>query len=199
GPIIQDQMHFFLTYEHKSLNNPVAIVPGVLDAVSLLPTDVQSFFGPANNPFTEKLYFAKVDWELTDRDRIDLSGQYREESTINNVGDQTTASAGLVTKNTDKRYDIRWEHTADHWVNELSFNYENAFYAPQQIVSGVGQAYTFGPGNDGLIVQNGAPDPRAEQNKGQKGPGIKDDLTFNDLTWYGNHTVKMGIKFKDVK
>jgi len=199
GPIIQDQMHFFFTYERKDLNNPVTVVPGVLDAVPLLPTNIQSLFGPASNPFTEKLYFGKVDWELTDRDRLELSGQYRDESTIDNVGDQTTANAGLNTKNTDKRYDLRWEHSADHWTNEALITYENAANVPQAITSGIGQAYTFGPTNDGLIIQTGAPDPRAAQNKGQKGPGFKDDLTFNNFNWYGDHTIKVGFKYKDVK
>ncbi len=199
GPIIQDQMHFFLTYEHKGLDNPVAIFPGVSGTTSLLPASAQSLFGAANNPFDEKLYFGKVDWEPTDRDRFELSGQYRDENTVDNVGDQTTASAGLQTKNTDKRYDLRWEHTADHWTNEALITYENAANIPQAITQGIGQAYTFGPTNDGLIIQTGAPDPRAEQDKGQKGPGFKDDLTFNNLNWYGDHTIKMGVKFKDVK
>ena len=76
--------------------------------------------------------------------------------------------------------------------------YENAFNIPQQVTSGVGSAFTYGS-NNSLIVQTGAPDPRAEQNKGQKGPGLKDDLTFTDLHWLGDHTVKMGVKYKDVK
>ncbi|MGH8040566.1 MAG: TonB-dependent receptor [Rudaea sp.] len=199
GPIIQDQMHFFLTYEHKDLDTPTAIVPGVSGVSGLLPASVQSALGPANNPFTEDLYFGKIDWELTDRDRFELTGQYRDENTVDNVGDQTAASGGIQTKNTDKRYDLRWEHSADAWVNELLFTYENAFNVPQPISEGVGAAYTFGPTNNGLIVQLGPPDPRAGQNKGQEGPGIKDDLTFNDLDWHGDHVIKMGFKFKDVK
>ncbi|WP_347260928.1 TonB-dependent receptor [Rudaea sp.] len=199
GPIIQDQMHFFFTYERKTFDSPVTVVPGVADATSLLPASVQSQLGPAGNPFTEDLYFGKIDWEFSDRDRIELSGQYRNEDTVDNVGNQTAASGGIVTKNTDKRYDLRWEHTADNWFNELLFTYENAFNVPQAITSGIGAKYTFGPTNDGTILNVGAPDPRAAQNKGQKGPAIADNLTFNNLNWMGDHTIKMGFKFKDVK
>ncbi|MBS0516904.1 MAG: TonB-dependent receptor [Proteobacteria bacterium] len=199
GPIIQDQMHFFFTYERKTFDSPVTVVPGVSDAASLLPSSVQSQLGPAGNPFTENLYFGKIDWEFSDRDRVEFSGQYRDENAVDNVGDQTTASAGIVTKNTDKRFDLRWEHTADRWFNELLFTYENAFNVPQAITSGVGALYTFGPTNDGTIINVGAPDPRAAQNKGQKGPAIADNLTFNNLSWMGDHTVKMGFKYKDVK
>lgn len=199
GPIIQDQMHFFLTAEHKSLDTPTAIIPGVSSAVDLLPAAAKAALGPANNPFTEDLYFGKLDWEISDRDRFDLTAKYRDENAVNNVGGQTAATGGIQSRNTDKRYDLRWEHSADAWVNELLFTYENAFNVPQPISTGVGPAYTFGPTNNGLIVQLGAPDPRAGQNKGQEGPGIKDDLTFNDFTWHGDHVVKMGFKFKDVK
>jgi len=199
GPIIQDQMHFFFTYERKTFDSPITVVPGVSGITNLLPSSVQSQLGPASNPFTENLYFGKIDWEFSDRDRIEFSGQYRDENAVDNVGNQTTASAGIVTKNTDKRFDLRWEHTADRWFNELLFTYENAFNIPQAITSGIGSVYTFGPTNDGTILNVGAPDPRAAQNKGQKGPAIADNLTFNNLNWMGDHTVKMGFKFKDVK
>jgi len=199
GPIIQDQMHFFFTYERKTFDSPITVVPGVSGITNLLPSSVQSQLGPASNPFTENLYFGKIDWEFSDRDRIEFSGQYRDENAVDNVGNQTTASAGIVTKNTDKRFDLRWEHTADRWFNELLFTYENAFNVPQAITSGIGSVYTFGPTNDGTILNVGAPDPRAAQNKGQKGPAIADNLTFNNLNWMGDHTVKMGFKFKDVK
>jgi outer membrane receptor protein involved in Fe transport len=63
---------------------------------------------------------------------------------------------------------------------------------------GVGSAYTYGPNNDALILATGAPSPGAGQNKGQKGPGFKDDLTFTDFHWLGDHTVKVGVEYKQV-
>lgn len=199
GPIVQDKMHFFISNEVKRFDAPVAIVPGVSGTENLLPADAAAQFGPAGNPFWENLFFGKLDFEPTDRDRFELRAQLRNENQADNVGGQTAASSGIQVKNTDKRYELMWAHSADAWYNEFLLTYENAFYVPQQVTSGVGQAYTFGPANNALILQVGAPDPRAEQNKGQKGPGFKDDLTFNDLHWLGDHTVKLGIKYKDVK
>ena len=198
GPIIQDKMHFFITDSVKRFDTPVAVVPGVTGVSDQLPASAQAQLGPANLPFFENLFFGKLDWEITDSDRVEVRAQVRNETQTSNVGGQTAASAGLQVKNTDKRYELYWEHSADSWYNEALLTYENAFYVPQQVTSGVGQAYTYGSNND-LIMQIGAPDPRAEQNKGQKGPGFKDDLTFTDLHWLGDHTVKMGIKYKDVK
>ncbi|MBS0383361.1 MAG: TonB-dependent receptor [Proteobacteria bacterium] len=199
GPIIQDKMHFFVTDSVKRFDTPIAVVPGVSGVTNLLPSDAQAQLGPANMPFFENLFFGKLDWEVTDSDRLELRAQVRRETQIGNVGGTTAASAGINVKNTDKRYELYWEHSADNWYNEALLTYENAFYVPQQRISGVGQVYTFGPANNATILQTGAADPRAQQNKGQKGPGFKDDLTFTDLHWLGDHTVKMGVKYKDVQ
>src|SRR5262249_23822688 len=60
GPIIQDAMHFFLSYEAKRFDTPITVTPslsiGGVDLISLLPPDVQKEFGPAGLPFTEDLY-----------------------------------------------------------------------------------------------------------------------------------------------
>jgi outer membrane receptor for ferrienterochelin and colicin len=197
GPIIKDKMHFFITNSVKRFNTPIAVVPGVQDAVPFLPTATQAELGPANLPFFENLFFGKLDWEPTDRDRFELRAQIRNENQISNIGGVTAASGGIQTKNTDKRYELYWSHSGDSWFNEFLLDYQNAFYVPQQITSGVGSAYTFGT-NNALIVQSGAPDPRAEQNKGQKGPGFKDDLTFTDFHWLGDHVVKMGVRYADL-
>ncbi|MEO7149665.1 MAG: TonB-dependent receptor [Rhodanobacteraceae bacterium] len=198
GPIIQDKMHFFITNEVKRFDTPVTVVPGVAGVTDLLPADAQSQFGPASNPFFENLFFGDIDWEPTDRDRFELRAQLRNEKQINNVGNTTAASDGINTKNNDNRYVLDWQHSADAWFNELQFTYENAFYRPTPITLGVGQAYTFGPANNALILATGAPPPGAGQNKGQKGPGLKDDLTFNDFQWLGDHTVKVGFEYKQI-
>src|SRR4051812_1869568 len=75
GPIIQDTMHFFLSYEAKRYDTPITVVPGVSGINDLLPPDVAAQFGPADLPFVEDLYFGKIDWEITDRDRIEVSSK----------------------------------------------------------------------------------------------------------------------------
>ena len=49
-----------------------------------------------------------------------------------------------------------------------------------------------------ILAIDGA-DPRAGQNKGQKGWAIADNITFTDISWFaGDHTIKAGVKYKDV-
>jgi outer membrane receptor protein involved in Fe transport len=201
GPIIQDAMHFFFTYEAKRFDTPITVVPSVTGVTAFLPANVQSQLGPSGLPFTEDLYFGKIDWEFTDRDRIELSSKVRKEDQTDNIGTGQAESASIDVKNNDTRVDARWQHSADSWFNELLFTYEKTFNAPSSLGFGNGAVYTTSLTGqaDQTIITTGPASPLATQNKGQKGPAIQDDLTFSNLNWMGDHTVKMGAKYKDVK
>ena len=199
GPIIQDTMHFFLSYEAKRYDTPITVVPGVTDTSQLLPPDVAAQFGPADLPFTEDLYFGKIDWELTDRDRFELSSKVRKETQRDNVGSTSAASVGVDVVNDDTRIDARWQHSADSWFNELLLTWQKVTNGPTALVHGNGAIYEWQPDNGRTIVDVGGADARATQDKSQKGPGIKDDLTFSNLDWMGDHTVKLGVKYQEIK
>ena len=49
------------------------------------------------------------------------------------------------------------------------------------------------------ILQVDGVDPRNYFMAKQRGYSLQDDLTITDVRWLGEHTVKGGIKFKDVK
>ena len=62
-----------------------------------------------------------------------------------------------------------------------------------------GSVYTFNDGPDRNIIAIDGSDPRSGQNKGQKGWGIGNNITFTDIGWItGDHTIKLGVKYKDV-
>lgn len=203
GPIIKDKMHFFITFEQKKFDTPISVVPNSINyggnVAALLPASVQQELGPANLPFDEKLYFGKIDWELTDRDRIEISTQVRRETQVSNVGTGTTAAAGVNTENHDTRATFKWQHSAESWFNELMFTYENAFINSFPVIGGNGYTYTWQPDpNNPGIINTGSADPRSTQTKSQEGPSISDTFTFNDLQWHGDHVVKLGYKFKSI-
>lgn len=199
GPIIKDEAHFFLAYEGKEFNSPTTVVPsGDLSYINQLPAGVQNLLGPAALPFKENDWFGKIDFEPTDRDRFEISGKYRDETAVSGIGGAVAAAAALNTKNFDKRFDIRWDHSTDSWFNRLQATYENAFYTPTPEFTGDGSAYVEAENQNQTILTTGA-SPLSQQNKGQKGPALQDDLTFNDFEWYGDHVIKMGVKYKAVK
>ncbi|KRF01214.1 hypothetical protein ASG87_12470 [Frateuria sp. Soil773] len=201
GPIVKDKAHFFVTYEGKRFTTPIAVIPAAdaTPGVPYLPPEVRSQFGSANLPFKENLYFGKIDWEPTDRDRFEASAQIRKEDQYGGIGDQDAPSAAYVTKNNDKRYSVRWQHSGEAFYNELIATYEDSFNAPTARNLGNGIDYTWAlPNSDPALINTGAASPLATQNKGQKGPSFEDNLTFNDLEWHGNHVVKLGIKKKNI-
>src|SRR3546814_13060939 len=61
GPIIQDVMHFFVTYEGKRQEIPREITPGLSLPVSYFPSEYQSAFGSTNSTFNEDLFFGKIE------------------------------------------------------------------------------------------------------------------------------------------
>ena len=205
GPIIQDQLHFFLSYEGKRYVTPgvVTINGGVpADIAAQLPASVIAQLGPVTIPFQENLYFGKLDWEPTSDDRIVFDAKLRREtSSGNGVGAGTAASASLTTDNNDDRFGLRWEHSSQNWFNEVLLTHENAFCAPlgaHGSVNGADYSWLNGNNNNTIIVTNGV-DPRATQNKGQKGWALSDDITWSHLNFItGDHTVKAGVKFKVV-
>jgi len=208
GPIIQDLMHFFVTYEGKRYTTPVAIVPGGSAPAAILaqlPASVSSQIGPADKSFDEDLYFGKLDWQPTTDDRFVLSAKVRHESASGIDAGNTALSASFSTINDDKRFDLRWERNADRWFNEFLVTYEDTNNSPTANAFGNGAVYSwqsagFGRGNDQTIVTTGPASPLSTQNKGQKGPAVEEQITFSHLQWLtGDHTVKGGIKHKWAK
>lgn len=202
GPIIQDHLHFFVTYEGKRFNTPIAVTPGYtpsgIDVQAILPPSVAAQFGPANLPFSEDLYFGKLDFEPTDADRFVVSTKVRRETQALNIGTGQAASASIITENDDTRADLRWEHTSDLFYNELMVTFEDAVNAPTPVNLGNAYIYTYQPAQDAGLLSVGAGSALSAQNKAQRGPSIQDDLTLSHFQWNGEHTVKTGIKVKRI-
>jgi outer membrane receptor protein involved in Fe transport len=204
GPIIQDRMHFFLTYEAKRYVTPVTVIPGTTtppDILAQLPANAAEQLGPATIGFDEDLYFAKFDFAATDTDRLSLSVKVRDESALNErTGTGVAASASVNTDNDDTRYELSWNHSGDRWLNEMYLTYEDAFFIPHVINADQnGAVYTFNDGLDRNIIAIDGSDPRSGQVKGQKGWGLGNNITFTDIGWItGDHTIKLGVKYKDV-
>jgi outer membrane receptor protein involved in Fe transport len=204
GPIIQDRLHFFVTYEGKRYNTPITVTPGVttlngVPIATLLPASVAAQLGPGSLPFQEDEYFGKLDFEPTDSDRFETSVKYRKESQIENIGVAEAASSAISVLNNDTRFTARWQHSADHWFNELVYTHQATFNAPSSIGLGNGAHYAVQAANNQNILDTGPASPLATQNKGQQGPGIQDDFTWSDLHWLGDHTVKTGVKYQSLK
>ncbi|MBP3985070.1 TonB-dependent receptor [Pseudoxanthomonas helianthi] len=205
GPIIKDKMHFFVAYEAKENVVPRTVTPGSAAAnwVQYLPSNVQSVFGPVSQPFDEDLYFAKIDWDIGENDRVELSAQVRDETQVDDIGNQRAADHGRDFINKDTRSTLRWMHYANAWTNELIATTENSKYNPNPMSIGNGIKYIVvdqvRPDSEETIVETGPSSGFDAQDKKQKGWSISDNLTFNSFRWHGDHTIKVGASYKAIK
>ncbi|MCW8807337.1 MAG: TonB-dependent receptor, partial [Rhodanobacter sp.] len=196
GPIIKDQMHFFATYERKEFNSPREVQPGQNYTIAQLPANLASLANATTGaPFTENLYFGKLDWEPGDRHLFELTTKYRKEDELTGIGGTNTAAYGTVKHGNDTRIDLRYQYSADRWLNDAHLTYEDSTFGTSPKTMGPGyQLTTFNPWE--VIINAGG--GRDFQSKGQKGTSIQDDVTFNQFDWNGNHTIKTGVKLKAI-
>ncbi|MCC8538723.1 TonB-dependent receptor domain-containing protein [Xanthomonas axonopodis pv. poinsettiicola] len=200
GPILKDKAHFFIAYEAKEYTTPNVVIPGSIysDRVDQLPAQLQPLVVTSSTPFKEDLYFGKIDWTIGDNHLFELTGKYRKEDELNDVGRTSTYEHGSINGQEEKRANLRWQYSGANFLNEANLSYESAFWNQAPINNGNGYILSYTPvrGNETDILAAGA--GSSFQRKGQKGWTFQDDLTLNSLEWHGAHTVKMGVKFKSI-
>ncbi|HVN99763.1 MAG TPA: TonB-dependent receptor [Steroidobacteraceae bacterium] len=200
GPIITDKMHFFATLENKNLQLPNTVFPAsssgltTSQAQALLPPDVASQFGPTSNPFKETLFFAKLDWEPSSNDRLELWDLHRHETSVSGAAGQTAASAASQVTNKNERVNLRWQHFADGWTNDLSLSYQDASNGSSPDSENPQRIYNYLNNGPQLLIQVGGIGPSGVHNESQKGVTFADSITWNDIEFAGRHTIKAGFK-----
>ncbi|MCL1633811.1 TonB-dependent receptor [Luteimonas sp. SX5] len=197
GPIIKDQMHFFLAYEAKTYATPFTVTQGEGAAPSDIPEQFRGLLGPTVAPFQEDLFFGKIDWSIGQSHLLELTAKYRDETEITGIGGVNALPFATAKDNDDLRVDLRWQYSADRWINDMHVTFEDSNYEPGPVETGNGYILTRDDNdeNGGRRVLAAGPGENGQQ-KGQKGYSLQDDLTFLDLEWHGFHTVKAGFKYK---
>ena len=203
GPIIQDRLHFFLTYERKEYNSPREVMLGQSYTVAQLPANLAALANATSGaPFNEDLYFGKIDWEPGDNHLIEISAKYRKEDELTNIGSgPNTASYGTLKAGDDTHVDLHYQYNGAHFLNDAHITYEKSSFGPRPATIGPGYQLTgnkqLTPATSDQVILNtgGGPD---FQDKGQKGTSFQDDVTFSDFNWNGSHTIKTGLKYKAI-
>lgn len=189
GPIVQNLLHFFVTYEGKRQQVPVDITPGTTNNTANIPASFQSEFGSFNRAFNEDLYFGKIDFVPSTADLFEVSAKVRRESGQGLNSGSNLRSTSIDSKVDEKRGILRWQHTGAAWINDLKLTYENVRWAPTPRVFDNGFIYHDAGGATIFRGGGGA----NYQDKGQKGYAIQDDFT---VTYVEHHTIKTGVKAK---
>ena len=197
GPIVRDRLHFFVTYEAKEYVSPRAVVPGQGYASTpwLLPPELQPLVGSWSAPFKQDMYFGKLSWQAGDAHLVEFTAKVREESELGNFDGTRALSYGSEKDNDDRRFDLRHQYSGERFLNDLHLTYEDASWRPRAATIGPGYVLTTASPDDVILQAGGGPD---FQDKSQRGWSVQNDLTLNAFEWRGSHTIKMGVKFKDI-
>ncbi len=193
GPIIQDKMHFFFAYEAKNTSDPKDVVPGNSVKKEDFPAQLQSQIGGISADFKADLYFGKLDYLISDEQKIELTAKVRKENELTNVGNGVnTLSFGTDKKNEETRIDLSHNWRTNNWINDIHLTHEDATYNPRPHTMGNGIKLTT---NESAAVLNtgGGED---FQDKGQKGWAIQNDFSYLAIS---NHIIKTGLKFKSLE
>jgi outer membrane receptor for ferrienterochelin and colicin len=204
GPIIQDTLHFFGTYEHKQENRARTVNLGRQD-----PRFVSTFgqyIGTFAAPFEEDLMFGKLSWQPADGHRIDWSVTYRDESELRDFGGADSFERANNLQQTTLTSNLRYQWQTESFLNEFAIDYRDYNYNPGAAnFTAAGATYR-------LFENDTSPDPGFQpdyfggaaiinlggrdstQDIHDNAITIRDDVTFNDVELNGFHTIKLGGK-----
>jgi outer membrane receptor for ferrienterochelin and colicin len=204
GPIIEDRLHFFGAYERKdeTRRNTVQLFRAAY--APLFGADTGTF----DAPFEEDLFFGKLSWSIDDRQRLDLSATYRTEADIRDFGGNNAYSRANQINTDVASIVLRHQYQGEGFLNEAQFDFYEYTYNPTALnFSDYGRSYVIfrddNPGTAGFqynvfnredtVFNTGG--QSNNQDIRQRSFTFRDDLTFNDIEWNGQHTIKMGVKF----
>lgn len=198
GPIIRDRLQFFLAYEAKEYLSPRTVTPGqgFASTPELLPPGLQPLVGAFSAPFKQDMYFGKLSWQPGDAHLVELTAKVRDETELGNFDGDRTRMYGSEKDNDERRVDLRYQFSGARVLNDLHVGWEDASWRPRAATIAPGYVLTTDNPDQVILRAGGGPD---FQDKGQEGWMVQDDLTFNAFEWAGSHTVKMGVKYKDIE
>ncbi len=197
GPIIQDRLHFFGSYEHKEENEAAVVNLGRQDPK--YQAQFANYLGTFATPFEEDLYFGKLSFQPAEGHLIDLSVTYRDEGEVANVGGANSVDRATGLQQTTKSANLRYQWQGQGFLNEVAIDYRNYHYNPTAAnFDTPGASYRvfdrgYDPfGGDTILNIGGA---NTRQDITDESVTFRNDLTLNEVEFKGFHTIKMGVKF----
>lgn len=187
GPIIKDNLFFFVNYEANIQDRARTVVPGgTPELQATLPFDVNDFVGSFASPFRERLGFAKLNWDINPDQTLEVTGSIRKETDVRDFGDRDARERGTHVKNDVYTGRARHLWNGDGFVNEFTADYLKSDLAfGSDFSAGFGRIY------EGVINVGGRADFQEVE---QRGITFRDNFSLTDVHWNGDHLIKVGGK-----
>lgn len=188
GPIILDRLHYFVSYEGKSNETPwqtrVENDAGIANG-GVMPS-LRALAGAGKDNFKENLLFARLDWALSEDQRMEITLKSRDEK---NTGVLAEGSATKSVKNEETRFSVKHILSRNDFTNEALLSFEDTLFHPFSGTEGPSIRYLTKDWAT-IFVTGGV---RNRESKGQTAVLFQDDVTYTGLA---SHTIKFGAKLK---
>lgn len=185
GPIINDKVHFYASYELNDQNRANTVILGGQPLPQAIHDRLAAFQGTFTSPFRENLAFGKLSWQAGSNQLIDVSGFYRHETDVKDYGAQTSfQSANNILQNI-------WNGQAKYTLNgstflsETTISYNNYQWHPTPTNGTIARENYFGA----LLIGGG----NNNQNFNQKRLTVREDFSYLGFHFAGDHVVKSGV------
>src|SRR3954469_15958828 len=180
GPILQDKLHFFLSYEgvNEHATTAVGIGNGAFTGT----------FGQANgvfpSPFKSNLGFGKLSWQPAQNQLVDFSGTYRREHETRDFGSQTSFESATDLKNWVYGSTLRDSWNTDRTLNQASLSWQDYAWNPTPLHPDL-----VGLNFEGVIRLGGN---STTQKFDQRRIELRDDYSLAVTQWHGDHNFQVG-------
>ncbi len=184
GPIKQDKLFVFGTYELNARDEPSLVTVGPSAALAPAGLNPQQYAGRFLSEFREHLGFGKLSWIASERSTVDASLNIRKETDFRGFGGQTSYEASENVAIGVLSGGAGWKYAGNRWLNEAQVNMQHFTWNPR-------------PTNPGLIAKEYAGIIRVGGKEGRQ-EWVQDRLSFrNDITragiqMFGDHAFKFG-------
>lgn len=195
GPIIQDKLHFFGSFEFNRQNREqrVNFQPPTVGTFPALDTvDLAQYNGNFLSPFRERLLFGKLTYAVTPNSTAELSFNNRHETDVRDFG-AFCCGTNAFNEAVNFRQDVtigqlRYNYFSGPWLNESKVDYSRFRRNPSPNEPGEPQRLFQGlTGGEAIIGSN-----RSTQDFIQRRVGFRNDLTYTGFRAGGDHVLKVG-------
>lgn len=188
GPIIKDKVHFFFSFEGNRQTNSSEVILGG-GANDEDRARFGSLEGSFSTPFKEDLFFGKLNYLMDDKQRLELSVSYRNETDTREVGGVNSIDQARDIINDSLSALFKHTYAFDNGaLNEFSVSYLDSDWAEQPQNSSNKMNF------ENVIITGGH---TFSQVASQDSITIRNDYTLPLMDWNGEHLIKVGVKFAD--
>ena len=185
GPIIKDQLNFFITYEGDDEHATTPVTP--TDA--RFASQFSQYSGNFGSPFKSNLAFGKLSWQYARNQLMDFSINYRREHETRDFGGVTAFEHGTDLRNWVYGGTARHQWNNSSALNEAILSLQKYGWNPTPLTPDTPGLRYFAPGFATVFLRGGN---STLQKFDQRRLELRDNYNFAPWTMQGTHNFQVG-------